>query len=178
MGAPAQTPPCPSSPLTPFFSAPSPLLQGGGPLHRGFKPRGGGRPYPGDATESDRPGRRALFECVAGVRRRGGQRRRGRARRRIRWMRAKKEEGLATLTTSSWLVERVCAEESGGESGCVLLTSHSPAMHTRTETAAGLLACARGNVCMLPYLLRAVTMVHSNPTNLTVRLVMMRNKNR
>ena len=93
-------------------------------------------------------------------------------------MRAKKRGGGAA--TSYYVLLgwwRVCAKESGGESGCVLLTSLT-AMRTRTETAAGSLACARGNVCMLPYLLRAVTMVHSNPTNLTVRLVMMRNKNR
>ena len=91
-------------------------------------------------------------------------------------MRAKEEGGLATYYVFLVGGESVCGGEWRRERVRAPHLSLT-AMRTRTETAAGSLACARGNVCMLPYLLRAVTMVHSNPTNLTVRLVMMRNKN-
>ena len=93
-------------------------------------------------------------------------------------MRAKEEGGLATYYV--FLVGGECVRRGVAERAGACLTSHSPAMHTRTETAAGSLACARGNVCMRYHTFCArYAMVHSNPTNyLTVRpVVMMRNKN-
>ena len=90
-------------------------------------------------------------------------------------MRAKKRGGAATYYVLR-LVECVCGEEWRRER---VRAPHLTHCNAHTHRDGGRLACLRARQCVyaLPYLLRAVTMVHSNPTNLTVRLVMMRNKN-
>ena len=93
-------------------------------------------------------------------------------------MRAKEEGGLATYYVFLVGGESVCGEEWRRER---VRAPHLTHCNAHTHRDGGRLACLRARQCVhaLPYLLRAVTMVHSNPTNyLTVRLVvMMRNKN-